>query len=85
MQKPSPDQEKTTFITPRGIFYYKVTLFGLKNAGATYQLMITKMFERLMESSMDVYIDDMVVKRLSMQNVRFIGHIYNNIFVSHLS
>ena len=38
------DQEKTTFITPRGIFCYKVMPFGLKNAGATYQRMITKMF-----------------------------------------
>ena len=30
------DQEKTSFVTRQGLFCYKVMLFGLKNAGATY-------------------------------------------------
>ena len=56
------DQEKTAFITPKGIFCYKVMPFGLKNAGATYQRMISKMFKSHLGHTMEVYIDDMVVK-----------------------
>jgi ribonuclease HI len=56
------DQEKTAFITPRGIFCYKVMPFGLKNAGSTYQRMVTKMFSELLGQTVEVYIDDMVVK-----------------------
>ena len=36
--------------------------FGLKNAGSTYQKMMTKMFEPQLGKSIEVYIDDMVVK-----------------------
>ena len=36
--------------------------FGLKNAGSTYQQMMTKMFEPQLVRSSEVYIDDMVVK-----------------------
>ena len=58
----SPDAEKTTFITPHGLFCYKVMSFGLKNVEATYKRLVTKMFRPLLGKTMEVYIDDMLVK-----------------------
>ena len=56
------DQEMTAFATPIGNYHYKVMSFGLKNAGSTYQRMTTRMFEPQLGKSIEVYIDDMVVK-----------------------
>ena len=36
--------------------------FGLKNVGATYQRLVNKMFQKHIATSMEVYIDDMLVK-----------------------
>ena len=57
------DQEKTAFVTPIGNYHYKVMPFGLKNAGSIYQRMMTRMFESLLGKNIEIYIDDMVVKR----------------------
>lgn len=57
-----PDREITSYTTPRGLYCYKVMPFGLKNAGATFQRMVTKMFASLLGRTMEAYIDDMVVK-----------------------
>jgi hypothetical protein len=61
------DQEKTAFVTERGTFCYKVMPFGLKNAGATYQRLVNMMFAKMLGSTMEVYIDDMLVKSLVAQ------------------
>ena len=57
-----PDQSKTSFITPRGLFCYKLMPFGLRNAGATYQRLVTRMFRSQIEKNVEVYIDDVVIK-----------------------
>ena len=36
--------------------------FGLKNAGATYQRLVNKIFSRQIGRNMEVYVDDMLVK-----------------------
>ena len=56
------DQEKTAFITSQGLYCYKVMPFKLKNAGATYQRLMNKMFSKQIRKNMEVYVDDMLVK-----------------------
>ena len=56
------DQEKTAFITSQELYCYKVMPFGLKNAGATYQRLVNKMFNKKIGRNMEVYVDDMLVK-----------------------
>ena len=56
------DQEKTTFISPYANYYYIVMPFGLKNARANYQWMMTRMFRDKIRRTVEVYINDMVGK-----------------------
>ena len=56
------DQEKTSFLTSQGLFCYKVMPFGLKNASATYQRLMNKMFAQQIGRNVQVYVDDMLVK-----------------------
>ena len=45
-----------------GTYCYQVMPFPLKNAGATYQRLVNKMFQKKISTSIEVYIDDMLVK-----------------------
>ncbi|KAM2914277.1 hypothetical protein COP2_044824 [Malus domestica] len=56
------DEELTTFRTLKGIYYYKVMPFGLKNAGATYQRAMQKIFNNMLHNNVECYVDDVVVK-----------------------
>ena len=56
------DHEKTAFISPDANYHYIVIPFGLKNVGATYQRMIMRMFRDKIGHTVDMYIDNMVVK-----------------------
>ena len=64
------DQEKTTFISLDANYHYTVIPFGLKNVEATNQRMMTRMFQDKIEHTVEVYIDDMVVK--SKQEARHV-------------
>ena len=51
--------------------------FDLKNAGSTYQKMMTRMFEQQMGKNVEVYIDDMVVKsKLVADHIKDLGEVF---------
>lgn len=54
--------KRTTFITDKGVFYYKVMPFDLKNAGATYQRLVNRLFKEHIGKIVEVYTDDMIIK-----------------------
>lgn len=57
------DEDKTSFITNQGICSYRVMPSGLRNTEATYQ-MVNSMFKYLIRKTMEVYVDDVLVKIL---------------------
>ncbi|GAU32556.1 hypothetical protein TSUD_218140 [Trifolium subterraneum] len=56
------DRTKTAFMTESDNYYYNVMPFGLKNAGATYQRIMNKVFRGEIGDMLEVYMDDMIVK-----------------------
>jgi hypothetical protein len=61
------DIHKTAFRVPGvvGLFEYMVMTFGLKNVGATYQRAMNYIYDDLISKSVEIYIDDIVVKSTS--------------------
>ncbi|XP_012846942.1 PREDICTED: uncharacterized protein LOC105966912 [Erythranthe guttata] len=62
------DQPKVSFITSTGTYCYTVMPFRLKNAGATYQRLVDKMFKDQLGRNMEIYVDDMLVKSQKASN-----------------
>jgi len=74
------DKSKTTFITDRANFCYEVMPFGLKNAGATYQRLMDRVFRGQIGRSMEVYVDDMVIKSQTAEDhVRDLKEVFHQV------
>ena len=72
------DWEKTAFVTPTGNYHYKVMPFGLKNVGFIYQRMMTRMFKPQLGKSIEIYVDDMVVKsKVVSEHLGDLGSTFN--------
>jgi len=68
------DKQKTALMTESGNYYFNVIPFGLRNAGATYQRMMNKVYDKkLLGDILEVYMDDMIVK--SQQKVDHAAHL----------
>ncbi|GJX05424.1 reverse transcriptase domain-containing protein [Tanacetum coccineum] len=56
------DEDKTTFLAGEGVFYYRNMPFCLKNARATYQRIVDKVFHDQIGRNLKAYVNDMVIK-----------------------
>lgn len=63
-----PDQEKETFITNHRLYCYKVMPFRLKNARATCQHLVNNIFKEQIGRTMEVYIDNIIIKLVQASN-----------------
>ena len=51
-----------SFVTDMSLYYYKMMPFSLKNARATYQRLVNKMFADQIGRMIEVYVDDLLTK-----------------------
>ena len=71
------DKDHTSFITDRGLYCYKAMSFGLKNVGATYQRLVNMMFKDLIGKTLEVYVDDILVKsKMARDHVEHLGQMF---------
>ncbi|XXG68190.1 hypothetical protein AAC387_Pa06g1334 [Persea americana] len=56
------DERHTSFRTLFGVYCYIVMPFGPKNAGATYQRAMMKIFQDMQHKTVECYVDDLAVK-----------------------
>ncbi|GJZ84336.1 reverse transcriptase domain-containing protein [Tanacetum coccineum] len=69
IQMAEGDEDKTTFFVGEGVFCYRKMPFGLKNAGATYQRLVDKVFHDQIGRNLEAYVDDMVIKSTSEEEM----------------
>jgi hypothetical protein len=74
------DEDKTAFITPFGAFCYISMLFGLKNAGATYQRAIHTCLADHWGKQVEAYVDDVVIKTENSDNfIEDLQQVFNSL------
>ncbi|KAL2542541.1 Transposon Ty3-G Gag-Pol polyprotein [Abeliophyllum distichum] len=62
------NEEHTSFITDLGLYCYKMISFGLKNTRATYQKTVNCMFTEQIRNTIEVDVNDMLVKNVDVKD-----------------
>ena len=72
------DEEHTSFIIDIGLYCHKAMPFSLKNTEVTYQRLVNWMFRDLIGKSMEVYVDDMLVKsKMIRDHIEHLNQMFN--------
>ncbi|GKF18637.1 reverse transcriptase domain-containing protein, partial [Tanacetum coccineum] len=69
IQMAEEDEDKTTFFTGEGVYCYRKMPFGLKNTRETYQRLVDKVFTDQIGRNLEAYVDDMVNKGTSEEDM----------------
>ncbi|GJT76060.1 reverse transcriptase domain-containing protein [Tanacetum coccineum] len=78
IQMAEGDEDNTTFFTGKGVFCYTKMPFRLKNARATYQRLIDKVFNNQIGRNLEAYVDDMLNPKkccFGIEEGPFLGHL----------
>ena len=72
------DQEHTSFIIDHGLYCYKVMPFGLKDTGVTYQHLVNMRFKEKISKTMEVYVNDVLVKsKVASDHIAYLADTFN--------
>ncbi|GJY24936.1 reverse transcriptase domain-containing protein [Tanacetum coccineum] len=63
------DEDKTAFFTGEEVFCYRKMPFALKNARATYQRLVDKVFHNQIRRDLEAYVDDIMIKSTSEEEM----------------
>jgi len=72
------DEEKTSFITPFGMYYFRRMAEGLRNIGSTFTRMIAKVFKE--DKAISAYVDGIIVQsKLKQEHIKDLHRAFNNL------
>ena len=77
------DVPKTAFITPWGLFEFKVLVFGLCNAPAAFVAEVTAIFKDILGSYVILYLDDILIfSKTSEDHVKHVAEVCRRLQIS---